>query len=75
MQDATISHWGAQDRFQAHFIVRKSGNPIDYNAKTVLSTEGHFSLKKVVSVTWIGGKLKELLCVLQFCYKFQIILL
>ncbi len=61
MQDPTVSHWGAQDRFQAHFIVRKSGNPLDYNAKTVLSTEGHFSLKKVVGVTWIGGKLADVL--------------
>ena len=61
MQDATVSHWGAQDRFQAHFIVRKSTNPFDYIAKTVLSTQGHFSLKKVVGVTWIGGKLADVL--------------
>ena len=61
MQDATISHWGAQDRFQAHFIVRKSGNPINYIAKTILSTEGHFRFKKVVGVKWNGTKLADTL--------------
>ncbi len=61
MQDTTISHWGAQDRFQAHFIVRKSSNPFDYIAKTVLSTQGHFRFKKVVGVTWNGGRLADAL--------------
>lgn len=61
MQDPTISHWGAQDRFQAHFIVRKTGNPMDFIARTILSTEGHFRFKKVTGVSWNGGKLAEAL--------------
>jgi hypothetical protein len=62
MQDATISHWGAQDKFQAHFIVKLDViHPANYVAKTVLNTEGHFGAKKVKSVTWNGGLLAEAL--------------
>ncbi len=59
MQDPNPIPWGAQDRFQAHFIVRKDiGNSDgDYLAKTILTTKGHFGAKTVVKVEWngIGG--------------------
>jgi len=62
MQESNPLPWGAQDLFQAHFIVRKeSDNKLDYTAKTILSTSGHFGSKKVVDVTWNGGKLAEIL--------------
>ena len=58
MQDAIISHWGAQDRFQAHFIVKiDSSYPQKYVAKTILDTEGRFAAKKIKSVNWVGGLL------------------
>ena len=59
MQDPNPLPWGAQDRFQAHFIVKKdTGNAsLDYTAKTVLSTKGHFGSKKIKNVSWNGGKL------------------
>lgn len=60
MQDPLVSHWGAQDRFQAHFIVKvETANPSKYVAKTILRTKGHFNGKKVESVTWNGGLLAE----------------
>lgn len=60
MQDPLVSHWGAQDRFQAHFIVKtEAANPSKYVAKTILRTKGHFNGKKVESVTWNGGLLAE----------------
>jgi hypothetical protein len=56
MQDSTISSWGAQDRFQAHFIVKVNvTNPSKYAARTTLKTKGHFAKKKVTSVSWDGG--------------------
>ncbi|MFY9301142.1 MAG: hypothetical protein WAO91_08140 [Candidatus Nitrosotenuis sp.] len=62
MQDSTISHWGAQDKFQAHFIVKLDAvHPEKYVARTILNTEGHFGTKKVKSVSWNGSLLaKEL---------------
>jgi len=56
MQDPNPIPWGAQDRFQAHFIVRKDiGNSDgDYLAKTKLTTKGHFGAKTVVKVEWNG---------------------
>jgi hypothetical protein len=58
MQDATISHWGAQDRFQAQFIVKLDAtHPAKYVARTILKTEGHFGAKKIKSVSWNGGLL------------------
>ena len=56
MQDPNPIPWGAQDRFQAHFIVRKdAGNADgDYLAKTELTTKGHFGSKTVVKVEWNG---------------------
>jgi hypothetical protein len=60
MQDSTISSWGAQDRFQAHFIVKTNvTNPSKYVARTILETEGHFATKKVASVRWNGGMLAD----------------
>jgi len=60
MQDSTISSWGAQDRFQAHFIVKINvTNPIKYVTRTVLETKGHFAAKKVESVRWVGGMLAD----------------
>ena len=61
MQDPNPLPWGAQDRFQAHFIVQQDAgdNVIDFTARTRLKTTGHFGSKKVVGVTWEGGKLAE----------------
>ena len=63
MQETNPLPWGAQDRFQAHFVVRKDSgnNTLDYIAKTVLSTKGHFGNKKIKNVTWNGGKLAKTL--------------
>ena len=63
MQESDPLPWGTQDRFQAHFVVRKdSGNNfLDYTARTILSTEGHFGSKKIKNVTWNGGKLAKIL--------------
>lgn len=61
-QDLNPSPWGAQDRFQAHFIVKTENQPINIDnllAKTTLNTEGHFSKKKVSGVEWVGGNLAE----------------
>ncbi len=57
MQDPNPLPWGAQDRFQAHFIVKKDSgsNDIRYVAKTKLITSGHFGSKTVVKVQWDGG--------------------
>lgn len=57
MQDPNPLPWGALDRFQAQFIVRKNvgsgyGN---YVAKTTLTTKGHFASKIVVKVEWNGS--------------------
>ncbi len=56
MQDPNPIPWGAQDRFQAHFIVRKdAGSAVgNYLAKTILTTKGLFGSKTVVKVEWNG---------------------
>ena len=56
MQDPNPIPWGAQDRFQAHFIVRKDAGTAfgNYLAKTKLITKGHFGAKTVVKVEWNG---------------------
>ena len=56
MQDPNPMPWGALDRFQAHFIVRKdtSSDDVNYIAKSILSTKGHFASKTVTSVSWNG---------------------
>jgi len=48
MQDPNPLPWGAQDKFQAHFIVKKDPglNDIRYVAKTKPTTRGHFSDSK-----------------------------
>ena len=62
MQDPNPLPWGAQDRFQAHFIVRKQADdPVDLTARTVLQTSGHFGSKKVTTVQWEGGKIADTL--------------
>ena len=62
MQDPNPLPWGAQDRFQAHFIVRKqTEEPVDLTARTVLKTSGHFGSKKVTNVSWQGGKIANTL--------------
>ena len=62
MHDPNPLPWGAQDRFQAHFIVRKQADdPVDLTARTVLQTSGHFGSKKVTTVQWEGGKIADTL--------------
>ena len=57
MQDLNPLPWGALDRFQAQFIVRKTTGSsfINYVAKTKLTTKGHFASKTVVKVKWNGS--------------------
>ncbi len=57
MQDPNPLPWGASDRFQAQFIVRKSAGSgfSNYVAKTKLATKGHFASKAVVRVEWNGS--------------------
>jgi len=60
MQDPNPLPWGAQDRFQAHFIVKQdSGEKLRFTARTNLKTTGHFGSKKITDVTWDGGELAE----------------
>jgi len=57
MQDSNPLPWGALDRFQAHFIVKKdSGTSVgNFVAKTKLITKGHFAAKTIQKVEWIGS--------------------
>lgn len=57
MQDPNPLPWGALDRFQAQFIVRKTTGTSfnNYVAKTKLTTKGHFGSKTVTKVGWIGS--------------------
>ena len=62
MQDPNPLPWGAQDRFQAHFIVKRQPKPpLDLTARTILETSGHFGTKKVTKVEWQGGKIADTL--------------
>jgi hypothetical protein len=62
MQDPNPLPWGTQDRFQAHFIVRKNvKNSSDCVAQTILETKGHFGSKSVTDIKWDGGKLAQVL--------------
>lgn len=63
MQDPNPLPWGAQDRFQAHFIVKGNveSNDLDFVAETKLQTKGHFGSKKLIGIEWVGGKLAETL--------------
>jgi len=57
MQDPNPLPWGALDRYQAHFIVRKEAGQgvANYVARTKLTTKGHFASKTVVKVEWDGN--------------------
>lgn len=57
MQDPNPIPWGALDRYQAHFIVRKEAGQgvANYTARTKLTTKGHFAAKTVVKVEWDGS--------------------
>ena len=61
MQDPNPLPWGAQDRFQAHFIVQQNPGDklLNLTARTRLKTSGHFGSKKITDVTWDGGELAE----------------
>ena len=61
MQDPNPLPWGAQDRFQAHFIVKQDPGDklLRFTARTNLKTTGHFGSKKITGVTWDGGELAE----------------
>ena len=61
MQDPNPLPWGAQDRFQAHFIVQKDIGEklLNLTARTRLQTTGYFGSKKITGVTWEGGKLAD----------------
>lgn len=63
MQDPNPLPWGAQDRFQAHFIVKKdlSENDGGFVAETKLTTKGHFGSKKLINVQWVGGSIADVL--------------
>jgi len=56
MQDTNPMPWGALDRYQAHFIVRKqTDHGVNYVTKTKLTTKGHFSSKTILKVEWDGS--------------------
>jgi hypothetical protein len=57
MQDTNPMPWGALDRYQAHFIVRKQPgqDSQNYVARTKLTTKGHFSSKTILKVEWDGS--------------------
>ena len=62
MPDPNPLPWGAQDRFQAHFIVkRQAETSLDLTARTILQTSGHFGTKKVTKVEWQGGRIADTL--------------
>ena len=62
MQDPNPLPWGAQDRFPAHFIVkRQAETSLDLTARTILQTSGHFGTKKVTKVEWQGGRIADTL--------------
>ena len=63
MQNIIPLPWGAQDRFQAHFIVKANLSQGDdtFLAESKPKTKGHFGSKKVVGVEWIGGKISNIL--------------
>ncbi|SHO47335.1 conserved hypothetical protein [Nitrosotalea sinensis] len=62
-QDLNPMPWGAQDRFQAHFIVKTEHDLPDesFLAKSNPQTKGHFATKKVTGVKWSGGELADTL--------------
>ena len=56
MREPVPIQWGAQDRFQAHYIVRRDPeNPVDYAARTELATRGRLGARRVERVGWVGA--------------------
>ncbi len=49
--------WGAMDRFQAHYVVRRDDGPDSHTlaARTVVSTEGHCGSRRITGVRWSGA--------------------
>ena len=62
-QELNPISWGAQDRYQAHFIVKTNDgiSAEDFLTRSKLETQGHFASKKVTGVQWIGGSLADAL--------------
>jgi len=62
-QDLDTVPWGAQDRFQTHYIVKTNGKAVSHEflAQTYVKTEGNLGTKKVVGVRWFGGQLAQIL--------------
>jgi hypothetical protein len=62
-QDLNPISWGAQDRFQAHFIVKTHDGITEENllARSKLETKGYFASKRVTAVQWTGGTLADAL--------------
>lgn len=62
-QDLNPIPWGAQDRFQAHFIVKTQHSVSEENflARSKPETKGYFASKRVTGVQWKGGTLAEAL--------------
>lgn len=62
-QDLNPVSWGAQDRFQAHFVVKAHHEMTDENflARSTPKTKGHFASKRVVGAKWLGGALADAL--------------
>lgn len=56
MQEQEPAHWGALDRYQAHYIVRMEAGHRHY-ARVRLATSGRFGAKKISSVSWEGSDL------------------
>ncbi len=56
MQDPNPMPWGALDRYQAHFIVKRDAGTSVQNfvARTTLETRGHFASKTITAVRWNG---------------------
>lgn len=62
-QDLNPISWGAQDRFQAHFIVKSHHDIPEENflTRSKPETRGHFASKRVTGVQWIGSTLADAL--------------
>ena len=62
-QDLNPVSWGAQDRYQAHFIVKTRHDVLEesFLAKPKLQIKGYFASKRVTGIQWIGGTLADIL--------------
>jgi len=56
-QDPNAMPWGAMDRFQAHYVVRREDGPGSHAlaARTVVETEGRCGARRVARVSWSGA--------------------